>query len=83
MNEDLLSTFQISLSIDKSKNNYYLLMFICILACLPHVLSGIAKGNLRKKHPDLMKKFSMMRFTHGPSPPKVHMSHPLKTLFYS
>ena len=51
---------------------------MCVLTC---IFPGVAKENLRKKYPDLMKKFSVMRFAHGanqravdkplPLPPKV------------
>ncbi len=57
-------------------------MYICkVIYLVAFSFLGIAKENLRRKHPDLMKKFSMMRFAHGPdkrpaekpmpAPPKV------------
>ena len=82
-NENLLSAFGISLAIDRSKScrtsSFSFLWYICL--SLTRGFAGIAKENLRAKNPELMKKFSVMRFAQGaiqrpaekplPLPPKV------------
>ena len=80
-NENLLSAFGISLAIDRSKDCRLLPFLSQVYYFLTLDFSGIAKENLRAKNPNLMKKFSVMRFAQGanqraaekplPLPPKV------------
>ena len=66
-NENLLSAFGISLAIDRSKSrripSFPFLRYVYLFLTLD--FSGIAKENLREKSPELMKKFSVMRFAQG------------------
>ena len=64
-NENLLSAFSISLTIDRSKGRQFFLFFLYVYLFLTCDFSGVAKENLRIKHSDLMKKFSVMRFAYG------------------
>ena len=55
-NENLLSTFGISLAIDRSKGRRLFPFLLCVYLFLTFDFSGIAKENLKAKNPDLMKK---------------------------
>ena len=64
-NENLLSAFGISLAIDRSKGRRLFPFLLCVYLFLTFDFLGVAKENLKAKNPDLMNKFSVMRFAQG------------------
>ena len=66
-NENLLSAFGISLAIDRNKARLFFPFSIYFYSFPTCDFPGVAKENLKIKSPYLMKKFSVMRFAHGPN----------------